>query len=63
MGRLHDRRLEPGDVDAALRELDLIQRELAAFPPSEVVWDKDMFEVLRTAIREIGRTRQPGTIE
>jgi hypothetical protein len=39
MKKLYYGNLEASDAQKALCELDLIQRELEAFPPREVVWD------------------------
>lgn len=39
MNGLYSGRLEPGLLKEALLELAQIRRSLAAFPPSQVVWD------------------------
>jgi hypothetical protein len=93
MTRLYNGNLDAGEAEAALHEVDLIQRGLEAFPPSEIVWDfrdrsarppwgdriashitslanyfvtsdgKDLFDVLRTALREAATKKMAARIE
>jgi hypothetical protein len=93
MTRLYKGQVDAGEAEAALREVDLIQHGLEAFPPSDVVWDfrdrsarppwgdrisphitslanyfvtsdgKDLFDVLRTALREAVTKKKAARIE
>lgn len=63
MKELYRGELDPESAELALAELDRIRAELRRFPPSDVVWGQDPFDVLTRALGHATRAAVPVRVQ